>query len=367
MLEAIKPLLESGLIDKEVGQQLNEAWEAKLNEAREQVRAELREEYARKYEHDKNVMVEALDKMVTAGLQAEIAEFHEERNAMNEDRVRAQAKMYESAKKFNQFMINKLAEEIKELRQDRTVQTESQKKLERFVVESLAREIKEFDQDKRAVVEAKVRLVAEGKQQLETLKQKFITESAKRLNSAVTKHLEGEISQLKEDIQVARESQFGRRLFEAFAAEFTTTHLNKNAVVSKLQREVAKKEQQLAESAKQISTAKRLVESKEREVRIIKERNLRERTLTELLETLNEQKAEVMRNLLESVQTPKLKSAFDKYLPAVLNNGTSKESATAKKQIIAESVVTGDKSAKKTEVEGEDQENLIAFKRLAGL
>ena len=46
MFDAIKPLLESGLINEEVSKELNEAWESKLNEARESVRAELREEFA---------------------------------------------------------------------------------------------------------------------------------------------------------------------------------------------------------------------------------------------------------------------------------------------------------------------------------
>jgi hypothetical protein len=366
MLDAIKPLLESGIVNSETAQAINEAWQSKLNEAREQVRAELREEFANKYEHDKNVMVEALDKMVSSGLAAEIAEFREERKAMNEDRVRAQTRLQEAAKKFNEFMVTKLAEEIRELRTDRKTQMEGRGKLEKFVVNALSREIKEFEQDKRAVVEAKVKLVAEARTQLESLKQNFIVESAKKLNQNVTRQLKGEIGQLKEDIKVARESAFGRRLFEAFAAEFGATHLNEKAEVRKLQAQLAKKDKQLAESATQVSTAKKLVESKEREVRIIKESNLRERTMTELLGTLNEEKSEVMRNLLESVQTPKLKYAFDKYLPAVLNNGKSK-SVAEKKQVIAESVVTGDKSAKKTEIEGEDQENLIAFKRLAGL
>jgi hypothetical protein len=72
-----------------------------------------------------------------------------------------------------------------------------------------------------------------------------------------------------------------------------------------------------------------------------------------------------MKNLLESVQTPKLKAAFDKYLPAVLNTAVEKP---AKKQMISESVeVTGDKTAVKTEPEAEVKDNLIDFKRLAGL
>ena len=368
MLDAIKPLLESGLINEETSQALNEAWESKLNEAREQVRAELREEFAQRYEHDKTIMVEALDKMVTEGLTSEIEEFQLEKKAMNEDRVQAQVKLRENASKFNNFMIEKLSEEIKELRSERKLQLESQQKLEQFIVHALSREIKEFAQDKQAVVEAKVRLVAEGKKQLEALKARFVAESAKRMNTVVTSHLKSEMSQLKEDIKIARENDFGRRIFESFASEFSSTHLNEKAETRKLMSALAQKDAQLAESIKKANEAQKLVETKEREVRMIKESNQREKMMGELLAPLNEEKASLMKSLLESVQTPKLKVAFDKYLPAVLNQGSV---APAQKQALTESKViteiTGDKTAKK-EVEVEDgSENLITFKRLAGL
>ena len=84
--------------------------------------------------------------------------------------------------------------------------------------------------------------------------------------------------------------------------------------------------------------------------------------MEELLAPLNQEKQEVMRNLLESVQTSRLKGAFEKYLPAVLS-----ENRPAKaRQVIAESVteVTGDKAARSPE---EDNSNVIAIKRLAGL
>jgi len=368
MFDAIKPLLDSGLINEDVGAQLNEAWESKLNEAREQVRAELREEFAQRYEHDRLVMVEALDKMVTESLQSEIEEFQAEKQAMNEDRVQSQIKLRENAQKFNEFMVTKLAEEIQELRNDRKIQKESQQKLEQFIVHALAREIKEFAQDKQAVVEAKVKLVAEGRKQLEALKSRFVTESAKRMNAAITSQLKGELGQLKEDIKVAKENNFGRRIFESFASEFSVTHLNSKAETRELMAQLANVEQQLAESQEKINETTKLVESKEREVRIIKESNLREKTMTELLGTLNEEKAGVMRNLLESVQTPRLKAAFDKYLPAVLNTGTEKK--PTQKAIIKESIeVTGDKQTAKQEVEIDDNDsnNVIDLKRLAGL
>lgn len=364
MLDAIKPLLESGLINEETSSALNEAWESKLNEAREQVRSELREEFAQRYEHDKTVMVEALDKMVTDGLTAEIEEFNAEKRAMNEDRVQAKVKLRENVSKFNDFMVKHLSEEIKELRAERKLQTESQNKLEQFVVSALAREIKEFSQDKQAVVEAKVKLVAEGRKQLEALKSRFVAESAKRVNESVAKHLKGELSQLKEDIMVARENDFGRKIFESFATEFSATHLNEKAETRKLYAALQEKEVQLAESTKKINEAKKLVESKEREVRIIKESNSRTKTMDELLGTLNEEKATVMRDLLESVQTPRLQAAFDKYLPAVLNNAPEKKVA---KPVLSESkAVTGDKAAIK-QVEVEERGNVIDLKRLAGL
>jgi hypothetical protein len=369
MLDAIKPLLESGLINEDIGVQLNEAWEAKLNEARNEIRAELHEEFANRYEHDRSVMVDALDKMMTESLSEEIAEFASERKAMNEDRVKAQLKLRENATKFNDFMVTKLAEEIRELRADRQLQMENNKKLEQFIVHALAREIKEFAQDRQAVVEAKVKLVAEGRKQLTALKARFIEESAKKVSKAVTSHLKSELSQLKEDIKLAKENNFGRKIFESFASEFSVTYLNDKAETRKVMKALAHKDRQLAEATNKLQQAARLVESKDREVRIIKESTNRERTLGQLLAPLNAEKAQVMKTLLESVQTPKLAAAFDKYLPAVLNTGSVQPTST--KKALNESVIveaTGNKTAKKIEeIDSSETDNVIDIKRLAGL
>jgi hypothetical protein len=313
-------------------------------------------------------MVEALDKMMAENLSEEIREFVDERKAMNEDRVQAKLKLRENATKFNDFMVTKLAEEIRELRSDRKVQMENQQKLEQFVVHALSREIKEFSQDRQAVVEAKVKLVAEGRKQLEALKAKFIAESAKKLSSAVAGQLKGELSQLKEDIKIARQNNFGRKIFESFASEFSVTYLNDKAETRKVMNVLASKERQLAEATSKLAQAAKIVESKDREVRIIKESSQREKTMGQLLSTLNTEKAEVMGALLESVQTAKLENAFNKYLPAVLNTGSE---IAPKKKALTESVIaeaTGDKTAKTTvEVDLTETDNVIDLKRLAGL
>jgi hypothetical protein len=366
MLDSLKPLLDSELVTEEAKAEINEAWEAKLVEAKEQARAELREEFAQRYEHDKTVMVEALDRMVTAGLTAEIEQVQAEKQSLAEDRVKFQSKMKESATKFNDFMVTKLAEEIGELRKDRKMHSEGVQKLEQFVVHALAREIQEFATDKQDVVNTKVRLVREARGKLEALKSRFVTESAKKMTQAVTRHLKAELGQLQEDIKAARENNFGRRIFEAYAAEFGATHLNEKAEVRKLHDTIAAKDQKLAEAIKITQKAKVLVESKEREIQMIKETNQRQSALEELLAPLNQEKQDIMRNLLESVQTARLSNAFEKYLPAVLEDRSAKARQVIKETV---SVATGDKSVRGQDADDivETQSNVIDLKRLAGL
>lgn len=365
MFDAIKPLLDSGIINEDTHKAINEAWEAKLSEAREQVRAELREEFKARYQHDKKTMVEALDKLVTESLTAELNEFQADKRAIVEERVRARAKMLESANRFNDFMVSKLAEEIKELRKDRKLTTEAIARLEKFVVRALAEEIQEFAQDKQAVVETKVKLVAEAKKRMARMQETFIAKASKLVKEAVSKNLESELTQLREDIQTARENMFGRRLFEAFASEFAVTHLNENREIKKLSAMLEEQAQKLQEAEAQIAKAQKLVESKEKEVRIIKETAERKEKMSQLLKPLAAEKAAVMSSLLESVQTDKLQSAFEKYLPAVLNN-TVKKPAASSASVLTESrvEVTGDKTAK-TPVEKDT--NVVEIKRLAGL
>lgn len=364
-INAITSLLENGIINEDTKAAINEAWEAQLAEARETVRSELREEFARRYEHDKNTMVVALDKMVTESLQVEIAEFQEEKRALTEDRIKFKKFVRESGSKFQNFMTEKLAEEIKELRSDRKINNESMKKLEKFVMNQLASEINEFAKDKKDVVETKVRLIAGARSKMAEMQKAFVAKSAVLVKEAVTKSLESELTQLHEDIQVARENMFGRRLFEAFASEFTATHLNENKEIAKLTSLVKAKNRQLEEAKATVTKASKLVESKDREMKVIQESVERKKVIAELLSPLSKDRASVMSDLLESVQTNKLRSVYDKYLPSVLNNTKSTDAPKAKMLSESRKEVSGDKTAKPSVQY--DTDNVIEIKRLAGL
>jgi len=370
MLEAIKKLLENNVINEDMHDSIQSAWTTKLTEAREGVKVELREEFAQRYEHDKTVMVEALDKMMTDNLKQEIVEFKEEKSEMANDRVKAQRKLTENASKFSNFMTAKLAEEITELRNDRQVQMEGMKQMEGFIAKHLSKEIVEFAEDKRDLVETKVKLVAEANQKLTAIKKKFVAESSKKVRAHVITSLKGELTSLNEDIKAARENSFGRRLFEAFSSEFTSTHLNENAVIRDLRSELAQKNKKINESLTIATKFKQLNESKKKQIRIIKEDNTRIETLDELLRPLNEEKAKIMENLLESVQTNRLQRTFEKYLPAVMANKQVQQKLPAKrrKQALNESVRsehTGNKTVKPSDFDRNN--NIVDIMKLAGL
>jgi hypothetical protein len=70
-----------------------------------------------------------------------------------------------------------------------------------------------------------------------------------------------------------------------------------------------------------------------------------------------------MMDLLESVQTSRLRSAFDKYLPAVIDG---KGPAKQKAQLTEGKEVTGNRDEGVTTQKAKD-ENVIELRRLAGL
>ena len=60
MIDALKSLFENDVVSEDIRAQIEEAWESKIKANKMQVTAELREEFASKYEHDKRQMVETI-------------------------------------------------------------------------------------------------------------------------------------------------------------------------------------------------------------------------------------------------------------------------------------------------------------------
>jgi len=359
-MDAFKQLVESGVMSEDTRSVIETAFAQKIQENRDQVTAELREEFAQKYTHDKQVMVEAIDKMLSDRLAAEMAELYEDKKALAETKAAYKQKISEDAKKLEGFVIRQLGKELVEFQGDRQKVSENFSKLEQFIVHALAKEINEFAIDKRNLAETKVKLVRDARSKFEDIKQNFISQSAKVVESVITKKLSSEITQLKEDIESARNNSFGRKIYEAFAQEYAGSYLNEKSETSKLLKILTKKDLQLAEAAKAVAEKTAIVETKERELRVTKDLMERKQVMAELLAPLGADKRQLMQQLLESVQTKKLADAYDKYLPTVMEGEKRK---VAKPTLTESTEVTGNRE-QKPEV---GLDNIIDIRKLAGL
>lgn len=367
MAHAIEQLLSSEMLSEEVRTTLSEAWEAKLSEAREEITAELREEFANRYESDKEQMVEALDTMLGDTIRAELEEFAADKRAAVESKIKYEKQIAEHAQILDQFVMESLKSEVAELRSDRKLQESNFNKLEGFVMEQLATELNEFHEDKQELLAEKVRLVKEGKEMIAEAKKEFISKASAKLAGIVEGTLTSELGMLKEDIQLAKENMFGRKIFETFAAEFMSSHLAEGTEVSKLSQELLSVKESLAESQKVISEKESLIESAEKQAKRIAESTARKEKLAGLLSPLAKDKRDLMSNLLESVSTSKLEAAFNKYLPTVLNESSKVESQSRKTTQLNESrtsEVTGNKAHTQ---DSESDAEIINLRKLAGI
>lgn len=364
MLDALKSLFETTGLSEEVQAEIRNAWEDKIRENRLQATAELREEFAQKYEHDKATMVEAVGTMLNEKLAEEITELAEDRKQLAEAKAKYVMAMRENADLLKGFVTQQLASEVAELHEDQKAMAENFAKLEEFVVEALAKEISEFHEDKKDLAETKVRLIREGKETINNVKKAFIDKSSKAVAEAVNKGLKTEITQLKEDIETARRNDFGRKVFEAFASEYQNSYLNEKSESAKLLKVVELKDQQLAEAKAAADEKAKLVESKEAEIRQAKDQAVRQKTLNELVAPLSKEQKTIMVDLLESVQTAKLSSAFDKYLPSVMSGNTPEK---RKAKLTEGTEITGNKKVEETIDSDTSKSNVVELKRLAGL
>jgi len=379
MEKEIKDLLENEVLGEDVKTALQEAFNNKVK-ATEQ---KLQEDYAIRYSNDKAQLVEAMDTMLNDAIRAELGEFAEDRAAMLRQRAKMsqatleaknlyKSKMVEHAKMINSFVAKQLRGEIAEFVEDRktliaqrrelatelqTIKESSKRelasrvnKLEGFVLKQLSEEIAEFHADKKALVEQRVKLAQEGKKKISEAQSKFINRAVVAVDKTLNEVIKTELVQWRDDIKVARQNNFGRRIFEAVAAEYMASYLSEGSQVKKLDQQLQEQKAALAEARVRLQEQTKLVESANAKVRAANDRILREETLKQLLSPLARDKKAVMEDMLKDIKTSSLKEAFTRYLPAVVNGaqGTTQTKVNLAETTRPKSVaVTGDRSNNK--------------------
>ena len=385
MTTKIEELLENEVLGPEVKSALQEAFQAKIK----QTEAQLQEDYAARYANDKQQLVEAMDNMLNDTIRSELEEFAEDRAALIAQKAKlsketlaakriAEASIAKHTKLLNAFVAKQLKEEISEFVSDRkTLESQRKKmaaeveairesakkntqdrisKLEGFVVKKLSEEIAEFETDKKALIEQRAKLAAEGKQKITETKAAFLSKATTTLDKTLNEVIRKELVQWRDDIKVARENNFGRRIFEAVAAEYMASYLSEGSMTKKLQRQLAESQSRIDEAKKQLHTKQQLVESAEKQVKAANDRARRLELMSEMLAPLARDKKAIMEEMLQDIKTVNLKEAFNRYLPTVMNG----EATGAIRQKLSENATnksvafTGDRPNKLSEAVRED-------------
>lgn len=230
-------------------------------------------------------------------------------------------------------------------------------KVDGFVAEALTKEIEELKGD----IERFRDLEAEFAEKLVEEKHKLAGEVAEELDSLVDKidaffemRLSAEMEELKEDLAIVKENDFGRKMFEAFASTFAKHYVDEDAVQSKLV--VAESKAQDLE--KQLATLE-------------EERNkmIREAKMEQILSPLTGKKREQMAMVLKSVDTARLEESYKFFIGRILKEGDEAPAAAplneSTKPAPATKVVTGEQQPAAPQIVENTQ--LSDFKRLAGL
>lgn len=411
MDKTLANILGSAGLPEEIVASLQEAFDAKVAEAREEAEMSMREEFSRRYEHDKGNLVEAMDRMLTDVVTkhaeeraAEVAKLAEARtkfqNAIKESKTHYKTKLKEHVSLTRDFAVDQLAKEAAALRAEKKSLAEAKKslkaemaslkesasaeqaarlkKIDEFVVRQVSKELAEFNEDHRALVETRLKLVTEGKKRLKETQTKFIKQSAAKVEAMVNESLKREMTQLHEDLERNRQNMFGRRIFEAVAAEYMTSYLAEGTEVRKLQTMLESAQAELENTKSKLNEVESKTEAARRKATLAEERAQRKEIMSELLSNIRGEKRAVMEGMLETVKTTSLRDAFTKLLPVVLNEGTKKAPQGAKKlteeqnkekRVVA---VTGDQRANRlsesAQAEGVENDAVLAeVVRLAGI
>lgn len=233
-------------------------------------------------------------------------------------------------------------------------------KVDAFVAEALTKEITEL----RGDIERFRDLEAEYAEKLVEEKHKLAGEVATELDALVDKidtffemRLSAEMEELKEDLDVVKQNEFGRRMFEAFATEYAKNYVDEGAVQSKL----VVAEGKLADAEQRLS---------EREDALNK--MVREAKMDKILAPLTGKKREQMAMVLRNVDTDRLEESYKFFIGRILKEGDEAQASAATlteaKTQTKTTVVTGEPTSTAVPAKAAPlSENIAHLKRLAGI
>jgi len=231
-------------------------------------------------------------------------------------------------------------------------------KIDGFVAEALLKEVAELKAD----IERFRDLEAEYAEKLVEEKHKLAEEVASELDQLVDKidaffevRLSAEIDELKEDIEVVKQNEFGRKIYEAYASTFAAAHIDEESVSAKLK---------VAES--KLSDIEKALAASEEQRNVM----VREAKLEKILANLTGKKREQMEMVLKNIETGRLEESYKFFIGRIMKEEVTAPAATTLTEAAdgkKTTVVTGDTPVEPAAAPAKLDESWIGLQRLAGI
>lgn len=231
-------------------------------------------------------------------------------------------------------------------------------KLDTFLSEALSNEIDELKADVERFRDHEAQQAAK----IVGMRKKMAHQVAEEMDTLVDKldtflesRIKAEFEELREDLDIARQNDFGRKIFEAYKSTFNVNFVDSKSIQQKLN-----------------VTESRLREARTRLKQVEAEKSLaiRESKMNQVLSPLSGTARDQMSIILKSVPTEQLEESYKHFIPRVL-----RESTQAEKTALAEStgttvVKTGNpvtESKTQSQPQSGREAEILRMRKLAGL
>lgn len=172
-------------------------------------------------------------------------------------------------------------------------------------------------------------------------------ELVEKLDAFLEIRLSAELEELREDIEVVRQNEFGRKIFEAVAEEYAHSYADDESLEGTLR----ETESRLDDTTTALEESESKLSTLEREIK-----------MQEILQPLDGSAKEVMETILKSVPTEQLEEGYKTFIGRVLKEAVTDDDTSEKEdKVLAED--KSDKGNNKDLIEGElltgDNDDLI--------
>lgn len=309
-----------------VQQVIKEAFETKLNEARETIYAQARKEINEKYKTDFEALVKGSEAFIKESIEEECDDLNKEKEELKEK----SEKCDESLVKFQKMIAEQLAKEVVGIRKERAQLSEKLSSFDKFIKESISEYANSLNEEKQKYIKSTAEVIENGLKMQESAKSAFIKTAVKTAADMIYENMAEEIASLKKDIKEAQQNEFGKRIFEQFSGEFKAIFLNENKEIQKIKAEKAELENKIKKADRLLESKNLQVSALKDEIEVQKELRKRDSIIAEASKGLSSTKQEVLKRMVESVPTERLEKTISEYIPSVLGQTTTKKFTESK-------------------------------------